>query len=232
VGQKLRELLDLALPTECIGCGGHGGGVLCGDCLPLLVKSRPLSWPDDFTLGREELGLEAGVAGWRAAGLYHGLLKELVLRLKSSCRHVATPLSIAMVAAAGNDPAFLVPDMVCFVPSSREKVVSRGYNPAELLARAVSERLGRPLMQCLAKTRATLDQDGLPGYQRLSNVSGAFGATRILEPRSSVLLVDDVLTTGATARACSGALLAAGAHEVRVLVAARAAMRGCPAGRG
>ena len=218
----MTELLDLAFPTACHGCGAPGGEVLCPRCLAEIALST----------SREDLeehgGIKAGsrpaqgFSGFRAAGPYEGLLREAVLALKSSRRPFAAPLALLMMAAAGNDPAYIAPDAVCFVPSTRAKVLERGYNPAEVLARIISGRTGRPIVACLAKTRETEDQDALSRAARFPNVNGAFRARASDVRGGRILLVDDVLTTGATAGSCSEALLSAGARSVHVLVAAEA----------
>jgi predicted amidophosphoribosyltransferase len=146
----------------------------------------------------------------------------MVLRLKSSQRPVAVPLSRLMLAAAGNDPVYLAPERVFFVPSEKAKVKQRGYNPAELLALLIARHLGRPLERSLYKARPTLDQNRLSGQQRWANVRGAFMVAADSRVSGRALLVDDVLTTGATADACACALKDAGAESVNVLVAARA----------
>jgi predicted amidophosphoribosyltransferase len=112
------------------------------------------------------------------------------------------------------------------VPSTRAKTARRGFNPASLLAREVARLLDRRLLEALVMTRKTADQDVTPGHLRAGNVSGAFAVARGLETPGDVLLVDDVLTTGATTDACSEALQEAGAWSVQILVAARAVLRG------
>lgn len=216
------EILDLVFPTFCVGCGVHGR-VVCDSCLAVLAglvsgKLDDPSWHPCPT-GRP------AYSGFRAAGVYGGLIKEMVLCLKSSARPFAAPLARLMIAAGGNEPAYLAPDRVFFVPSDRAKLLQRGYNPAELLARLVARHLDRPLETRLEKTRRTADQDGLSGPGRWENLSGAFtvsGGTRV---SGRALLVDDVLTTGATADSCSRAIMDAGADSVHVLVAARAILR-------
>jgi len=215
---RKEELLDIIFPSQCLGCGSHGN-VLCRRCLASLAGGS-LS-----EAGASGHWRRSVVSGYRAAGVYGGLIKEMVLNLKSSARPFAGPLSRLMVAAAGNDPDYLAPDFVCFVPSERKKIVERGYNPAELLARGVSRDLGRPLGRVLRKTRSTLDQDRVGAEARWENVAGAFAVTSEGGVRGRILLVDDVLTTGATAEACSQALLDAGAEAVHVLVAARAMLQ-------
>jgi len=146
----------------------------------------------------------------------------MVLRLKSSQQPLAVPLSRLMLAAAGNEPAYLAPEQVFCVPSEKARVKQRGYNPAELLALLIARHLGRPLELSLLKKRHTLDQDGLSGKERWGNVADAYMVAPDSRVRGKVLLVDDVLTTGATADSCARVLVEAGADRVNVLVAARA----------
>ena len=129
-----------------------------------------------------------------------------------------------MLAAAGNDPDYLLPLAVCSVPSTREKVARRGYNQARLLAQTYADLVGVPFLDGLRVEKKAADQDRVPGSSRWANVAGAFAAVGPV-PDGRVLLVDDVLTTGATADACSRCLLDAGARSVKVLVVARAVLR-------
>ncbi|MBU4175711.1 MAG: ComF family protein [Actinobacteria bacterium] len=222
----LDEIIDLVYPVSCIACGRAGGRGLCGHCLAGLA-SRCALW---VTQSGDDCGGPATCfSGYRAAGEYSGLIREMVLKLKSSAGYYAPPLARLMVASAGNDPGYISCDYVCYVPSTREKIAQRGYNPAKVLARRVARHLGRPIFDGLAKTRMTLEQDRLAGASRWENVAGAFGVTGERVPLGSVVLVDDVMTTGATADACARALLDSGADAVQVLVAARTVLNWCPA---
>ena len=113
---------------------------------------------------------------------------------------------------AGADAAVPVP----LHPSRRRE---RGFNQAADLAR----HLGLPVIHALRRVRATAAQAGLPAARRHGNVRGAFAPTRRPRPwtAATVVLVDDVSTTGATLEACARALKAAGVREVRALTAAR-----------
>ena len=113
-------------------------------------------------------------------------------------------------------------DIVVPVPLHRRRARSRGFNQSELLARAVARPLGLPLAcRVLRRARDTPAQSALPAAARRRNVRGAFRCRRLAGEH--VLLVDDVLTTGATAEAAARALLDAGAARVEVLVLMRAA---------
>jgi len=112
------------------------------------------------------------------------------------------------------------------VPTTRQRVRTRGYNQAALLARSVAEALDLPLVDGLIRVRGGATQVALPPSQRRANVRGAFAARGgEAAPRiegAHVVLVDDVLTTGATAGAAASELVEVGASEVTLLVYARA----------
>jgi ComF family protein len=113
--------------------------------------------------------------------------------------------------------AVLVP-----VPLSRDRERERGFNQAALLAERLARGLGAPFrVRWLARTRATAPQTELDAAARRANVRGAFVASTAAAG-ADVVLVDDVLTTGATASECARALRAAGARAVGVLTVARA----------
>jgi predicted amidophosphoribosyltransferase len=214
------HLIDLLYPSSCSRCGRAFILPLCPDCFNGLAAER-----HGGELDLRELPAPVAFESFRAAGDYAGAIKDMVIALKSSQRRLALPLAALMAIAAGNDPAFLNPWAVCFVPSRRDKVKERGYNPAGLLAARLASHAGRPLLDSLCVTREVADQDRTPGASRWENVSEAFDCRQSIRLNGPVLLVDDVLTTGATADACSRALLAGGATSVRVLVAARTVLR-------
>jgi ComF family protein len=163
------------------------------------------------------------VAGVRAAFAFDGPARGAIHRLKfSGWRGVGEALASAMAAVA--DPA--AADVVTWVPLGRRRLGERGYDQARVLAEAVGRRLGRPSARLLRRRTPAGPQARRTGAERRTALLGAFEPTdgRVLGSigTTRVLLVDDVLTTGATAAACADALVAGGAREVRVLVAARA----------
>ena len=118
----------------------------------------------------------------------------------------------------------------CIVPV-RASGTARGYNVPQLMALPLTRALGVPLYpEALGRTRAKQHQAGLPFEQRMANVAGAFRVTDLdrIEGRK-VLLVDDVITTGATAAACAQALLAAGAESVFAIALATVEFEAFPA---
>ena len=169
----------------------------------------------------------------RAPFLFAGPARAAVLKLKfSGCRTVADALAAAMAETE------LAPvDVVTWVPLGRRREAERGYDQARALARPLALRIGAPAAPLLRRTRTTAPQARRTASERRAALQGAFRSIR--EAPGRVLLVDDVLTTGATAAACAGALRAAGAREVVVLTATRAfsgslplryARRGFPSG--
>jgi ComF family protein len=161
-------------------------------------------------------------------GAYEGALRQLIHLFKyRKMRALEGPLGRLLARALPRDRAF---DAVVPVPLHWKRRWRRGFNQSELLARAMARRCGVPVLNVLTRKRATRSQAGLTNAARRENVSGAFRAAR---PRSvdgkRILLIDDVMTTGATAAACAGALKRAGARSVTVLALARVDRRAMPA---
>jgi predicted amidophosphoribosyltransferase len=197
----MRLASSLLGPPNCAGCGRRGAPV-CRSCMAHL---RP---PADLSVIR---GIDRVVAAWE----HDGPARNLVLDLKlGGQRWAAGPMAAAMCAAAAR--AGVGGETVTWVPGRRRDSAQRGYDHAELLALEVGRRLGLRPQRLLRRVRAVGDQASLTAPERLANLSGAFAARPC--PRA-VLLVDDVVTTGATAAACGAALRAAGATWIELLAA-------------
>ncbi len=229
--------LDLALPARCPGCGAEGPPI-CAACLPEL--DARLDVPAGIAIGLPSdvppplLQLE-----WCAP--FTGLIRDALHELKyAGEKRLAIPLGAAIArrwrrAGAGGD--MLVP-----VPVHAGRLRTRGYDQAELIARAAAGELGLPCAAVLERARATIAQFDLDRSERATNVHGAFrlrpgpgrpgpgppdgpGPPASQERRPLlgrwIILVDDVVTTGATLGACAEALLAAGAIGVSAVTVAR-----------
>lgn len=159
------------------------------------------------------------ICGWP----YEGPARSLVLNLKvRAVRSAAIPLVDAMAAAVWRSG--LTGSVLTWVSGRPAEERRRGFDHAHLLAQGLGRRLGLPVVLLLERTGSDRDQVGLSASERRKNLVGAFRARPgvpdgILGP---VVLVDDVLTTGATASSCARALLAAGASSVEVVVACSA----------
>ena len=111
-------------------------------------------------------------------------------------------------------------DFVTFVPMSEKRLSKRGYNHAKLLAEEFSNLSNLEVIECLEKTRETENQANLSYQERVKNLQGSFKADKRLVKDKSVLLIDDVLTTGSTTDVVSRVLKKAGARKVSVLTVA------------
>lgn len=184
----------------------------CGDALPAF---GPVSDPSE-KCARCRLAPPLPSAA-AALGPYAGALQALVQALKYDSRtSLARPLAERMRAAAARilDGA----DAVVPVPLHRSRERRRGFNQARELAR----HLGLPTLDALIRSRATPSQADLPAARRHANVRGAFALRRGVSVRGlTLVIVDDVSTTGATLNACALPLLEAGAAEVRALTVAK-----------
>ena len=160
----------------------------------------------------------------RAALRYDDQSRRIILPFKHGDR-VETAAGLARLMARAGSALLSEADWLVPVPLHRRRLFHRRYNQSALLARALGRLAGRPaLLDGLRRVRATQSLEGLTPAQRSAAVTGAFEVLASRRDRiagARVLLIDDVLTTGATAGACARALLAAGALQVDLLVAAR-----------
>lgn len=232
-----RGLVDLLLPPRCLACGElvDAQGRLCAECWSAI----------GFILGRQcrgcgvplpNVSAEAPICGYcldqppaferaRAALRYDGVARRLVLRFKHGDRTDGALTFAGWMARAGA-PLIAEADLILPVPLHRWRLVRRSYNQSALLALALGRLAGtQVLVDGLIKLRPTQSQQQLNAADRRQNVRAddfALGkAARLVVPGRRVLLVDDVMTTGSTANACTRSLLAAGAQAVDVVTLAR-----------
>jgi ComF family protein len=160
----------------------------------------------------------------RSAFRFEGAARRAIHRLKfSGWRPVAAALAASMDAVADG---FATEATVAWVPLSRRRRAERGFDQAELLARALASERGVRPVALLARTHDTAPQTRRGGDERRTALRRSFAPTR--PPPARVLLIDDVVTTGSTVAACAAVLLAAGAREVSVLSAARSVLARMP----
>jgi ComF family protein len=242
----LHAILDLVFAPICLGCtrviasGDSARHVcrvcrsrlrpppppLCGRCgAPLLMTGRPhrhhgcdacTEWPDALRFARSACLMEPPA---------DRLVHELKYR---SWPALAAPMGERMAAVAwpaeAHEPAVLVP-----VPTTARRQRERGYNQAEQLAAAVAAATGRELRLLLRRGGGSRTQTALQPAARAANVAGAFAPADAGIGGAHIILVDDVLTTGATAAECARVLSDAGACCIRLLTFARAfELRGLP----
>ncbi|MCC7237468.1 MAG: ComF family protein [Bryobacterales bacterium] len=193
----------------------------CLRCNTPFLNSRPLGGNGVCLM------CSSGAHRFQAAysfGAYEGPLREFIHLLKFERVTPLGPVLARLLVSAL--PREQPVDAVVPVPLHWRRRLSRGFNQAELLARAAAALLHVPCHDPLRRTCPTPPQAGLNRLARRRNVRSAFtaGNARNVEGRS-LLLIDDVLTTGATANACAAALLAAGARHVSVATVARADRR-------
>ncbi|MFO1185474.1 MAG: ComF family protein [Bauldia sp.] len=227
---------DFILPPQCLLCetGVARRGALCPACwVALRLIERPfcerLGLPFAYDAGRGALSAEAiaeppPFGRLRAVAAFEGGGRDLVHRLKYRDRLDLAPAIGGWMARAGSD-LLDTADVVVPVPLHRRRLWQRRFNQSAALAAAVARAGGRPYRPlALERVKPTRRQVGLSATQRQNNVRGAFAVAprrRAEIAGRHVLLVDDVYTTGATAKAATRALLRAGASGVDVVVFAR-----------
>jgi len=231
-----RLALDVALPQLCPSCRepvGDGAG-LCAPCWSKLsLIERPfcekLGIPFTYDPGPGVYSMQAiasppAYARARAAVRYDDVARSLVHALKYGDRLDLAPTMARWMARAGSD-LLADADLIVPVPLHWRRLWARRFNQSAALAGFISRQAGPPVsVTALKRARATPQQVGLSRAARAANVQGAFrvdDAGKAEIRRKQVLLVDDVLTSGATVDTCARALLRDGARQVDVLVFAR-----------
>lgn len=235
-----QAVMDFIYPAQCPSCRVEieiANGV-CPDCwrdISFLASElcRFCAAPLDGALGPDGVcdACMHHPPAWNrgaAAVLYEGVGRKLVLALKHGDRLDIAPLAASWMLRAGGD---LVDEanLIAPAPMHWRRLARRRFNQAGELARALAKEVEAPhafAPDLLRRTRATSTQDGKTRAERMENVSGVFSITpawRASIPGAKILLVDDVMTTGATLSECAEICRAAGAAEVNVLVMARVA---------
>ena len=207
----------------CRGCLGKAEPLaaeyFCVQCRTPFLSRFPLDQEGRCALCRR------GVRGFDAAysfGFYESELRALIHLFKyGRVQTLSAPLGRLLMRALPREQSF---DVIVPMPLHWRKRWQRGFNQSALLAREIGRRTHIPVCSALRRVRYTASQAGLTSAKRRANVSGAFRGRGKLEGQR-VLLIDDVMTTGATAASCARALKRAGARHVTLLTLARADRR-------
>ena len=212
----VEAILDFLFPPRCPGCGAYTEqrGDWCAECLArtLQVHRLPLA-----------AEMRQALDGAWAMGIYHGALRRLILGLKYQKKKSTLPYlhSFLQAALLRLPEAVLRAELATAVPLYAAREKQRGFNQAELIFREWLEGRGIAWADALCRRRSTQPQYGLDARQRQENVRGAFALRAGISVQGQqVLLVDDILTTGATLEACTKVLQASGAAGVTILVLA------------
>ena len=239
--QLARRALDLLLPPQCLACNGPVAepGRLCPDCFSQIdMISDPLcvicGLPFEFggAPGRTCAACVASPPPFtraRAATIYDHRIRDALLGFKHGDR-ADRAVGLARLVARVAQPWLAAADMVTGVPLHPRRLLHRRYNQATLIADRLARDAGvAAVPDLMQRTRATRTQAGLSGSGRRRNLRGAFAVNPLHRARvagAHVVLVDDVITTGATVSECARVLKRAGVAEVTVLGVARVVRTG------
>lgn len=223
------RMLNLVFPEFCLGCGMPGRAV-CEKCLKNKISylyefrclncKKPLdSWYTLCGCGGDE-----SMVGIGSCATYKGLLRQIIHSIKYNYRYslVASlqDICIPRLRELGHPQI----DLVTSVPPDPKRLKQRGFDYVELLARPIAEYLGVPYSPLLQKQTSRRAQVGRSKVDRIRNVSGVYVIKELrpnLSPHGSILLIDDVFTTGSTLKECAKQLKSAGWQRVYGFTAAR-----------
>lgn len=201
------DFFTLFFPKKCIFCRKKSESEICDGC------QAELPW-----ILEQEGGCLAPLA-------YTGLVREMLHRFKFGGRTGYARLLGALIGDCLRDARMAEADIISWVPSSALRIRKRGYDQSRLLANETGRRLSLPVVGLLEKTRHNESQNKLSDpEERRRNVAGAFISCARLSGET-VILVDDIYTTGATMRECAGALASAGAGKVTMVCVARKSLK-------
>jgi predicted amidophosphoribosyltransferase len=236
----LAHLLDLVYPPLCLACGdtlgatgstssdsGHAAMVLCLYCSVNLAEPFGIL-PYAKLAGRLPLGVVYARFGFVVGGPVQALLHGLKYRYApAACKSMGYEIGRGVAEQIRSEGSISTPDFVSYVPMHRAKERKRGYNQARLLGEGVAESTGWPLSDLLMKTTASDTQTRRTRIERYLNLARGFALNPVLDKNSikgkHVLVVDDVLTTGATLEQACQPLVEAGVGVISIAVLANVA---------
>ena len=202
------QALRLIMPAQCVGCGDvlSSSESLCSNCTSKLKTSEHI---EEYKLNINGTPM---LFMCKACGVYTGVLRQNIHRFKFSGKTVHAKGFAAMLFESLRN-SNLSYDMISYIPMTVQKQKVRGYNQSRLLAKELSRLARIRLLPLLEKKCDTKAQHDLPRSERMKNLKGIFKASE-KSTGMRILLVDDVLTTGATMCECASELLKNGALEV------------------
>lgn len=215
-------ILDILAPLECFICCKEGS-VLCKYCIQQLPVNQPICFSCKGLKGDDDSCLpdclKCPINRLYYASPYEGVVKQLVVSMKSgNLRSASSAGAMLMVKNLDLDKNI----MIAPLPTATSRIRQRGYDQADLLAREISRLIGRPKIKFLLKN----NQSRQVGSSKIKRYTNSLGAYRVINKKllqgTKVVLVDDVMTTGASLSGAAKLLLENGASRVDVLVLALA----------
>lgn len=207
-------VLSVIYPSSenCIVCGQYiGEGNLCRQCLDKIKTCK-----EPLVLDKQDFRLTC-----YSVSYYSNIMRDLILKLKyKSDFQAGETISELMIDFITNENIKF--DLVTFVPMTKRALRKRGYNQSEFLGKLISRHFEVPLVSCVRKIKETGDQIGLDKNARWENLSHCFKSSSENKfVKKKILIIDDVLTTGATAYFCAKEIYSSGCKQVIVLTAAK-----------
>lgn len=224
------KCVDLIYPPQCICCGKIGYRV-CSTCWQQRVYftdkickicGKPIQ---HSSICEDCASKPAALEKIRSLGPYKGVLRDYILAMKFK-RDLGLPELILPDLAALIEKTDFEADYLVPVPLSKKRLNQRGYNQVSVWGIPLSKMVGVPLMtSILAQSKETVSQVTLPAEQRRENVHGVFSVISDQVRGKDILILDDVITTGATIYECAEVLRKAGARKISALTIARSTIK-------
>lgn len=228
----IKGILDLLYPEKpkCCICGSQGAKIVCDRCMASLNYLQGITCLHCGKQLNENYhdstcpDCKTGAFHYERAYScfeYGGIGKELIHKLKFEGKvHLAKVIAGLMKKALRNEDLEI--SCIVPVPIHRNRLKIRGFNQSYNIAQELGERLRKPVLDCLERTKETKEQYNLDKMQRYLNINDAFSVKSLynISKYENILLVDDIYTTGSTVNECSKVLKKAGAKCVYVITAA------------
>lgn len=199
-----REILNIIYPIEerCMVCDEEGFIGICPSCKSRINKAKN----------------EGSILSY---GFYGGILKSLILKFKYESNYNVGYLLANFLIEIIKESEIDI-DIICYIPMIRKDERKRGFNQCKLIANEIGYNLNIPVSNCIKKVKHTKEQKKLTKEERIKNLIGAFEVTSNEDIKNKrVLLIDDVMTTGATIGECTKILKKSGVKEIIVLTIAK-----------